>query len=91
MLKDLAAYVTARTITGVSQRLSLRAGAYGLRAEDLPQIESVSKPLGSDAIRNLGERLLQEGLPEQPLDEAQRIMRDTFRNFADDVVQPLAG
>ncbi len=90
LVNDLANYVTARAIVSVSQRLSLRAAAYGLRADDMPGIELVNQPLDPAAIRNLGERLLTQGLPEQPLDEAQRIMRDTFRSFASDVVQPLA-
>ncbi len=90
LIGDLAAYAEARTVTRVTQMLALRAEAYGLDSADLPDPASARAPLQPEALSSLGARILAHGLPEQPLDEAQRIMCDTFRSFADEVVSPLA-
>lgn len=90
LMHQLAAYFTAETVATVANRLAARPNSYGLRPEDVPALGELTKYLEPGFITNLGQSILSEGLPEQPLEESQRIIRDTFRAFADEVVAPLA-
>jgi (2S)-methylsuccinyl-CoA dehydrogenase len=90
LLQRLARYYEAETVAAVVSRLAMRPTAYGLNANEIPSASLVEDQLAPQAIAELGRALLEEGLPEQPLEESQRIIRDTFRQFADGVVKPLA-
>ena len=90
LLQSLADYLAAETRAEIFGRLNRRPASYGLSHADLAPLAESSEVLSPTAIAVLGERLLSSGLPEQTLNEEQRIIRDTFREFADAVVKPLA-
>ena len=90
LLTKLSAYYAADTFATVSNRFNARPQSYGLTTSDVPTLSDLCNCLDPGFITSLGQALLDEGLPEQPLEEAQRIIRDTFRGFADEVVAPLA-
>ena len=90
VLKPLAAYYEAETIASISARLALRPKSYGLDVDEIPALNSVEAQLTPQAIAELGRALLDGGIPDQPLNESQKIIRDTFQAFTDDVVTPLA-
>jgi (2S)-methylsuccinyl-CoA dehydrogenase len=86
----LAGYFVAEAIASLGQRLAARSKEYGLPSE-LAMSHDV-EALSSDAIVRLGERLLDldGSTGRDPLDEEKRLMRATFRQFADEKVAPLA-
>jgi len=86
----LSAYFTAEVVLNVLQRLSARPQCYGLSSAELAELQAPSEALTSARVAELGRAILSHGLPEQPLDESQRIIRDTFRSFSNEVVSPLA-
>ncbi len=90
LLKDLSAYYSAEVAAEVCYRFSMRPAAYGLNPADIPTALKTADSLLPERIAELGRTLVEQGIPEQPVDESQRIIRDTFRSFADDVVKPLA-
>ncbi|XOV81703.1 MAG: acyl-CoA dehydrogenase family protein [bacterium] len=90
LLKDLSAYFSAEIAAEVRYRLGIRPQAYGLSATDIHISAGQADSLLPQNIAELGRALLAQGLPEQPLNESQRMICDTFRKFADDVVKPLA-
>ena len=93
VLASTAEFFAAEVAAKVRQRLALRPADYGLSFETLAPTQhdlELSGALAATRIAALGEAFLAQGLPEEPLDEAQRIMRDTFNQFADEVVAPLA-
>jgi len=89
-LDQLADYFQAEVISEVSTRLLRRPASYGLHATDIPATGLSATYLSPTNITSIGRDILQQGLPEQPLEEAQRIIRDTFRQFANEVVRPAA-
>jgi len=90
LLKDLSAYYSAEVGAEVRYRLGIRPQAYGLSATEIHNSAPQNEILLPQKIAELGRALLVQGLPEQPLNESQRMICDTFRKFADDVVKPLA-
>lgn len=86
----IADYFTAESIVSITTRLNTRPAAYGIARSDIPSVETVDAHLSSQAIQSIGQGLLDNGVPQEALDEEKRIMRDTFRQFADDVVAPRA-
>ncbi len=90
LLGKLAAYFTAETTANIAQRFSARPLSYGLQPDDVPQLGELTAYLTPNYLVSLGQAILEHGLPEQPLEESQRIIRDTFREFADEVVAPRA-
>ncbi len=89
----IAATFSAETIANLRQRLALRPSDYGLTLGDLRSLEddAAGAHMSSAALAQLGAEFVQspEG-PEPTLDEDKRLMRDTFRRFAEQVVQPRA-
>lgn len=90
LLGKLALQFAAETVANVSTRLLVRPSAYGLSSAEIPTDWQLDEVLGPRALADTGARVRDRGLPEIPLDDDKRIMRDTFREFATEVVQPLA-
>ena len=91
--EDLTAvcnYFCANAIVSITQKFSVRPQTFGLTSEELPSLQALQDFLAPQAIASLGQRYLEQGLTDSQLDEEKRIIRDTFRDFADDVVKPLA-
>lgn len=84
-----AAYVAADTTARITARLAARPAAYGLSTTDIPA-NGLTEYLEPDFVTSLGADLLEHGIPDVPLNEEQRIIRDTFHEFANDVIKPLA-
>ena len=83
-------YFCANAIVSITQKLSVRPQTFGLTAHELPSLEPLQDCLSPRAIAALGEHYLAQGLASDQLDEEKRIIRDTFKDFADQVVKPLA-
>ena len=83
-------YFCANAIVSITQKLSVRPQTFGLTAQELPSLEPLQDCLSPRAIAALGEHYLAQGLASDQLDEEKRIIRDTFKDFADQVVKPLA-
>jgi len=83
----------AEAVSNLFQRLSIRAFDYGVTIADLAALNDpfVGRQLGARPLTELGRDLASEtnGLPLH-LDDEKRLMRDTFRRFADQVVRPRA-
>ena len=90
LTKGLADFFSAECAAQVLAKLTLRPAAYGLEPGQLSGLNTSSDALLPESIQQLGQLLVTQGLPEQPLDESQSIVRNTFRSFSDDVVKPLA-
>lgn len=89
--QGLASFYAAEAAANFHQRLSLRPVEFGFaHAKELsiPQAQALS----SDAIVQLGEALLDldGSTGADRLDEEKRLMRSTFRRFAEEKVRPLA-
>jgi (2S)-methylsuccinyl-CoA dehydrogenase len=83
-------YFCANAIVSITQKLSVRPQTFGLTAKDLPTLEPLQDCLSPQAIAALGQSYLEHGLASDLLDDEKRIIRDTFKDFADAVVKPLA-
>ncbi|MEQ8483637.1 MAG: acyl-CoA dehydrogenase family protein [Pseudomonadales bacterium] len=94
LLAGLGNTFAAEAISQSLQRLTLRGPAFGLSAASLPaNWPAVVAPfLTPEALTDLGRRVLaaRGTLPTVGLDDEKSMMRDTFRQFATDVVQPRA-
>lgn len=94
LLSRLADTFAAEVISNATQRLQLRLDAYGLSADNLPKNwqKTVAPHLGSEALSALARDLVRAGgtLPGVGLDDEKQLMRTTFRQFATEVVMPLA-
>ncbi len=94
LLQQLADTFAADVSGTILQRFQTRLPAYGLAASDLPAgwPAFAARHLAPDALVALGQALLAAGgaLPTVGLDEEKTMMRSTFRQFATDVVMPLA-
>ena len=92
--QQLASTVAAETLHNIRQRLARFPGDYGLVDADLEKIDfSVCGDLlSASGLETLGRIIVerQGDLGDRGLDEEKIIMADTFRQFADDVVKPLA-
>jgi (2S)-methylsuccinyl-CoA dehydrogenase len=83
-------YFCASAIVSITQKLAVRPQTFGLTAAELPNLEPLQDCLSPAAIAALGEQYLGQGLADDLLDDEKRIIRDTFKDFADQVVKPLA-
>ena len=90
----LASAFCAEAVSNFQHRLRLRPSAYGLNAHDLPDahISFAERHLAPANLTAIGEALRQRGgrLPVDHLDGEQALIRETFRQFADERVAPLA-
>ena len=94
LLQSLAETFAAEAVANTLQRLLVRLPAYGLDAVDLPANwhQVVSARLAPAALEGLGREVLERRgeLPVVGLNDEKAMMRDTFRQFATDVVMPRA-
>ena len=89
-LAKIANYFIADVVTSITQKFAVRPKTYGLEWNELPDLTSLQDYLAPEYVTSLGQEFLDKGLPESDVDEDKRIIRDTFRSFAEDVVMPLA-
>ena len=89
-LAKIANYFIADVVTSITQKFAVRPKTYGLDWNELPDLTSLQDYLAPEYVTSLGQEFLDKGLPESDVDEDKRIIRDTFRSFAEDVVMPLA-
>ena len=73
-----------------SREILSTATNLGLAQDELPELEGLQDFLAPKSIACLGQHYLEQGLADDRLDDEKRIIRDTFKDFADDVVKPLA-
>ena len=89
-LVPVCQYFCANAIVTITQKLAVRPQTFGLAQSELPALDELQDFLAPEAIAALGRQYLEEGLVDDRLDDEKRIIRDTFKEFADDVVKPLA-
>lgn len=89
-LVPVCQYFCANAIVTITQKLAVRPQTFGLSQSELPALDKLQDFLAPEAIASLGRQYLEEGLVDDGLDDEKRIIRDTFKEFADDVVKPLA-
>lgn len=89
-LAKIANYFSADVVTSITQKFAVRPKTYGLKGNELPDLTSLQDYLAPEYVTSLGQEFLDKGLPESDVGEDKRIIRDTFRSFAEDVVMPLA-
>ena len=90
VLDDLSAFYVAEVTANILNRFALRPASYGFTEAELPRLGGLAELFAPQSMMRLGQALYEHGLPEQPLEESQRIIRDTFREFSSAVVAPLA-
>ena len=88
---DTAEIYAAEVLMNIHQRLAARPGDYGLSHSDLV-VPDIGDVLSRARLADYGRACLTRdlGSGEGGLEEAHRLMRDSFRAFADDVVAPRA-
>ena len=95
----LALGFCADALNNVRSRLSPRREELGLSVDDwqtclesAEQMAFCARQLASVNLADLGSLMLEQGgrLGDYLLEEDKEIMRETFRNFATDIVMPLA-
>ncbi len=91
---QLAATFAAEALHNIRQRLARFPADYGLVHADLDRIDldACGDLLSSSGLESLGRLVVdrQGDLGDRGLDEEKLLMADTFRQFTDDVVKPLA-
>ncbi len=82
---------TAEVLLNLHTRLAARPQSYGLRHDEL-KVPDVGELLSRERLAELGRGFLErrDAEPSHGLDEAHLLMRSSFRQFADNVVAPLA-
>ena len=90
--RRVAATFCAEVIANLNGRLLVRCADYGITQGDLAVLNDpfVADHLGAVKLAALGRDLSATGGLPVHLDDEKRLMRDTFRRFADQVVRPLA-
>ncbi len=92
--RGLAELFCADAVNGLHQRLRARPAAFGLAPADLgdAHLGFTERALDPAVLAQIGEavRERQGRMPADHLDNEKAIMRDTFRQFADQEVAPLA-
>lgn len=84
-----AAYFAAEVSASTLARINARPSAYCFSAAEVPA-NGLLEYLSPEFITALGADLLASGLPDIELNEEQRIIRDTFHDFSNDIVRPQA-
>jgi len=91
--RRVACAFCAETLSSFRHRLSVRPADYGMTSADLRPMDDpfVASQLAADELTALGRDLVgASGTLPYRLDDEKRLMRDTFRRFADEVVRPRA-
>lgn len=90
----LAGTFTAETLHNIRNRLARQPEDYGLSYQDLDRVDlsCCGDFLGTAQLEALGRQVVdREGdLGARGLDQEKLLMAETFKQFADDVVKPLA-
>ena len=90
----LALTFCAEATSNLQHRLRLRPSAYGLKIAELSNdyVEIADQYLSPDHLRALGQAWRDRSgrMPSDHLDEEKSMIRETFRQFADERVAPLA-
>lgn len=91
--RGLAAFYCAQAVASLQSRLASRPSAFGLSSGDLSCPPFVDAALAPARIAALGDVLRRRAgaLPPDRLDAEKALMRETFRQFADERVAPSAG
>ena len=90
LMRELANYYAAETQVSVLNQLARHPHAFGLSHDDLPDPVTIDDALAPTRLAELGERLVNEGLPIADSNSEHALIRDTFAQFSNDVVAPLA-
>lgn len=90
VLARAACYFAAEAFSNTLYRLQLRAASFGINPADLPKVDIAVDYLSPESIAVLGRSLLEEGLPLDQISEEQLMIRNTFYEFSNQVVRPLA-
>lgn len=92
--RQIAVVFCGDALTNLNTRLSSRPSAYGLEvgAVDDDLLTFVDQALAPESLSELGSAIRDRDgrLPDDRLDNEKAMMRDTFRQFAEDVVMPQA-
>ncbi len=92
--QDLAMSFSAEIAQNIRNRLARNPADYGLAFADMdiPGLESSAALTGVAHLAALGQKVVNAGgdLGDRGLDEEKLLMAETFRQFADNVVAPLA-
>ena len=92
--QDLALTFCAEAASNLHNRLRLRPSAYGLSASELSNdyVEIADRYLSPEHLSALGSawRDRSGNLPPDHLDEEKSLIRETFRQFSEERVAPLA-
>ena len=83
-----ALHFAAEAATNTHAQLTIRSA--DIRLGSLPTIDPLLQFLSVDFVTELGNKFAEGGIPEPKLDDEKRIIRETFQNFAEDVVKSLA-
>ncbi len=90
----LANTFVAESLHNIRNRLARQPEDYGLSYQDLDALDMsvCAEFLGTDSLEQLGRDVVERGgdLGARGLDEEKLLMAETFKQFADDVVKPLA-
>ena len=92
--KSLAMSFAAEMLHNVGARLGKFPADFGLTSAELvpPDMQAAAELLSIASLTELGRTVVSHGgsLGDRALDEEKLLMADTFRQFADEVVRPLA-
>ena len=90
----LAKTFVAESLHNIRNRLARQPEDYGLSYQDLDALDMsvCAEFLGTDSLEKLGREVVDRGgdLGARGLDEEKLLMAETFKQFAEDVVKPLA-
>ncbi|MDC0214110.1 acyl-CoA/acyl-ACP dehydrogenase [Gammaproteobacteria bacterium] len=89
-LENISNYFCSRVIHSINGRLSQNLESYGIDSNSLLNETALQPYLNSQSVRQLGRQFIEEGLPIEDFDQEKALMRDTFSNFTDEIVKPLA-
>ncbi len=90
LIEAMSNFFSLEVISNIAERIQRNNDHYQVDLNPLLDFKNNSIYLSSGHLKELGELIIQQGLPLEDFDEEKSLMRDTFRNFAEDIVKPLA-
>ena len=90
LIEAMSNFFSLEVISNIVERIQRNNAHYQVDLNPLLDFKNNSIYLSSGYLKELGELIIQQGLPLEDFDEEKSLMRDTFRNFAEDIVKPLA-
>jgi len=92
--QTLAATFCAEMLQNIRNRLARCPGDFGLSQQDIDELpmSACGDLLSTNSLAALGQQVVERGgdLGHRGLDDEKLLMADTFRQFAEEVVKPLA-